>query len=345
MIISYRLEPGAQVELSWQLPLSVASLEIQVPGLASMRFEASSLGAVESVEGWQVVHGKDLPADRAVSVTLVNVPAAAELFTDDASVLQVAVSYQITEFMEQANGIWAGVWQLCELANNGRRIYRNTDGIYLSMPRNFAGMPQLGEGNGPDVSLVPLRGVGVTGPVPPGGRAIRFGYFLPVTGGTLVHTQHTSTRIDSYSVAAIERGGMKIGGPGLGPAEERPGGHGVKEKILVAFGTAPVAADDTFTFTLSGLPADSTRGPLGATIAGGLFALGAIVAGERWRRAKRRQGDRSALEQDRERMFGELVALEAGHREGSVADEAYQSRRASLVSRLESVTLELSGVS
>jgi hypothetical protein len=321
----------------------VKDVEVQVPTLVSMRLEKSSLGAVQSMSGWQVCHGNDIPADRPVSVTIANVPPASELFTDDPSVIQLTISYQVVEFREQQNGLWAGVYQVCELGNSSKRIYRNASGIYLGMPRDFAGNPQL-EDNGPDVTLVPKRGVGVSGPVAPGGRTVKFGYFLPTKGGQLVHTQTTSSKIDSYNVAAIARPGLTISGAGLSPTEERPAPHGSSEKILVAFSSAPVAAGSSFTFTMDGLPAETAHGPLGVTIAGGLFALGAIVAGERWRRSARRRGERAALEQDRERLFGELVGLEAGHGQGQVGDDAYRSRRGTLMNQLESVTLKLSEV-
>jgi hypothetical protein len=189
-----------------------------------------------------------------------------------------------------------------------------------------------------------MRGVGVTGPIAPPGRTVEFGYFLPASGAELVHTQKTSVKIDAYSVAAYERPGLSISGPGLSPTEVRTIQHGNNEKVLVAFSKTPIPAGDSFTFTVGGLPAPSARGALGVTIVGGLFALAAIVAGERWRRGARRKGERHVLEQDRERLFGELVSLENGRGEGTLGEQAYRTRRGQLVSELESVTLKLSGV-
>jgi hypothetical protein len=102
---------------------------------------------------------------------------------------------------------------------------------------------------------------------------------------------------------------------------------------IVAQGGA-IAAGGTLSLTLSGLPSrPSWPRNLAVTLAILVLAAGAYAATRK--PAAGEPPSQRSLQGRREKLFGELTALEAQRRKGSIDAETYAARRESLVTALE----------
>jgi hypothetical protein len=133
-------------------------------------------------------------------------------------------------------------------------------------------------------------------------------------------------------------GEMRLSSPQIGEQREMP----AEGRMYIAARGPGLKAGETLSMTISGLPHPTTW-PRNLAIALVLV----IAAGGVWGSlrtappAAPAAARRTRLEASRERLFGELTALENQHRDKTIDPERYTTRRRELVTALERVYAEL----
>jgi hypothetical protein len=203
----------------------------------------------------------------------------------------------------------------------------------FEMPTGATGTTVL-QGSSPQATVTGPRVV-VTGPFAPGATSFEVACALPVTRGTLEISTQFPAPLEQLAVVVRKLGDTKLSSPLI--AEQRDlTSEG--ENYIAAQGGA-VAAGKPITLVLSGLPHHSSTPRIVAlTLAVGIMLAGAWVATQKSpAQGQSRQAERKRLIARREKLFGELVRLEADARGGRVDDAAYVPRREQLMSSLEQV--------
>jgi hypothetical protein len=179
--------------------------------------------------------------------------------------------------------------------------------------------------------------VTVNGPFAPGNTTVQFGYSIPFGPDEIVLAQKLPAPITQVSVVAQKVGALQFSSPQVTERREMAADG---QTYIVGQGGA-VKAGDALTFTLTGLP---HRSVWPRNVA--LFLSAVILAGGAWGATRRsatpgQSARRGQLQARRDKLFGELAALEAHRRKGTIESPAYASRRADLVTSLEALYADL----
>jgi hypothetical protein len=243
------------------------------------------------------------------------------------------------------------VLEFLPLENNTDKMFDPGAGAFeIPLPAEFTGaQPQENERK---VEVRQNHGIAVHGPIIPRrsqmgasdderkANEVVFGFVLPYRGDTHVFSQPAPNGIGPLTLIIDQKlAGLTASGPGVGARQERTLG-GRKYWIMPV---DAIAAGGALTFTLSGLPSNTSWGQPFAGITSLALVAAAIVFARRpaGRGGKKKSADeeKTQLVNRREALFAELVALERDARANGTPVPADQRKQ--LVARLEQVYQDL----
>jgi hypothetical protein len=285
-----------------------------------------------------------LPPQAGVRLLLVaSDPGTARRAEEDRSLADVPARRGIVVLGEQSRFVFEladeglTVFNILQIVNTAPAPVQPAVPITFELPAG-AGRAAMLEGSSPLAAAAGDR-VNVNGPFPSGTTLVQFAYTLPYSGGSATITQRMPAALANLSVVAEKTGQLRLSSPQL--ARQRDMSAEGRTYIVGQGPPQPAGTDLTFAFT--GLPhAPTWPRNLAMALAGIILLAGAWAAagGQRGRGAA---AERRRLEEERERLFAALTALEARHLEGSVDAGAYATRRRELVGALERVYAALDG--
>lgn len=223
------------------------------------------------------------------------------------------------------------VFYLLDIVNSARTPIDIGQPLVIELPAGAVNAGTM-EGSSP-LASVNGRQVTIRGPFPPGTTSVQLGYRMPWTGDALSIEQRWPAAIEQVFVAA-----EKVGSLGLRSAQftaQQEASAGGTPFVMATGGR--LNAGDTLSVQVTGLPNRSTAfRDAGLAGAGIVLLVGAWAA---WRGAPERHDKQAQLHARREKLFGELVALE--RQQGRIDAEKHAQRRQTLVAQIERVMGEL----
>lgn len=240
-----------------------------------------------------------------------------------------------TQFVVELNDDELEVFYLLQIVNPSSTPVEHPP-LVFDLPPGARNATLL-EGSSPLASVAGPR-LTVSGPFPAGVTTVQAAYQLPYSDPEITVAQRLPVALDAVAIVAEKVGAVHLTSPQMSNHGEMPAEGKV---YLVATGPG-VRAGESLSFTLTGLPVHA-RWPrvVALGLALGILAAGvwaSVAAGEAAGRYARR---RQALQQRRERLFGDLVNLEEAYRAGRVDASRYERRRRELVAELARVYGEL----
>lgn len=180
--------------------------------------------------------------------------------------------------------------------------------------------------------------VHVNGPFAPGSTIVQFAYSMPYAGPAVDVAQVMPARLARVAVLVQKVGDMRFASQ---QASEQREVSAEGQQYIMAQGPA-LEAGNALAMRLTGLP-HAPRWPrnLALALAGAIVAAASAMV---WRARPVGQtpdGDRAALEANRERLFAELTEIEQAHRAGRLDDARYETVRAPRMAALERIYAEL----
>lgn len=224
------------------------------------------------------------------------------------------------------------VFYLLEVVNNARTPIDIGGPIIMELPTGASGVSMM-DGSSPTASV---RGdiLTITGPFAPGKTSAQVGFSLPQAGAATAVEQKWPIALAQFMVAAQKIGPMQMSSPQLPEVREM-----VSDGRVFLMGNGDrINAGGSVVVNLSGMPAHSEwPRTVALALAGLVFAVGIWMS---LSPAAARASEDAKLETRRERLLGDVVALERKRRQKplSAADEA---RRQRLTSDLEKVMAAL----
>jgi hypothetical protein len=279
-----------------------------------------------------------LPAQAGIRLMLVaSDPEAAGRAEEDKRLAQGPARTGIVVMGEQSRFVFEigddglTVFTIVEIVNTARVPVQPAVPIIFELPAGALRAAVL-EGSSP-LAVAAGDRVNVSGPFPPGPTLVQFAYTLPYSGGSATMTQRLPAALAQLSVVAQKVGDLRLSSPQI--AQQRD--MSAEGQTYILGQGPPLAAGTDLTFAFSGLP-HTPLWPrnLAITAACVILVLGAWAA-VGGRHARGATVERQRLEQERERLFAQLTALEAAHQAGTADVEEYGSRRRELIVALERV--------
>jgi hypothetical protein len=281
-----------------------------------------------------------VPADGGVRVALIagiEAAAARERAAAEAGAQQPARQGVVTfggetriilEFQDDN----LQVFYLLDIVNSARTPIDVGEPLVIELPDGATGAGAM-EGSSP-LAQVQGERIRINGPFPPGTTAVQVGYRLPFSGDRTTLVQRWPAAIEQLFVAAEKVGGLQIASPQFTRQQEAQASGA---PFLMATG-GRVNAGETLTVELTGLPHHSTvMRDVGLAIGFALLAIG-LWAGVTGGPAR---VSTAQLAQRKDKLFADLVEVEAQHRSGRIDQRRYASKRQTLMTQLEQVMSEL----
>lgn len=224
------------------------------------------------------------------------------------------------------------VFYLLEVVNNARTPIEIGGPILLVLPTGASGVSMMA-GSSPSASV---RGdlVTITGPFAPGKTSAQVGFSLPQAGAASAVQQKWPIALAQVLVAAEKIGPMQMSSAQIPEVREMASDG----KVFLMGTGGRLNAGDTLVVNLSGMPAHSEwPRTVALTMAALVFGAGLWLS---LSPAAARASEDAKLETRRERLLGDVVAIERKRRQKplSAADEARLQR---LTSDLEKVMAAL----
>ncbi|HXW04647.1 MAG TPA: hypothetical protein VD833_05395 [Vicinamibacterales bacterium] len=228
------------------------------------------------------------------------------------------------------------VFNLLQIVNTSRTPVQPAQPVVFDLPDGAVAAGVL-EGSSPQ-AVVAGRQVTINGPFAPGDTHVQFAYTMPYSGGSLEMAQPLPVALNQVTILLQKIGDMHVTSPQM-PQHREMKTEG--QTYIVGHGPA-LKAGDVVRLSFTGLPHAATW-PRDLAIVLAVAVLGAGAWSAARSRAAVSQVDerRRKLEARRDRLFGELTALEEKHRAGGVDAARYAARRRELVSALERVYAEM----
>jgi hypothetical protein len=224
----------------------------------------------------------------------------------------------------------ARVYYLLDITNNARTPVNPPTPFEFEVPSGALSVSVM-EGSSPQARATGTR-VQVFGPFPPGNTFVQIGYVLPLSGGTVDVVQAFPATIQQLGVIAKKIGDARLSSPQIERQQDMP----ASGQFYIAAAGGTVQAGQPVRLTLSGLPHHSATP---RWVAVGL-ASAMLIAGV-WFSTRTapdpRGSERKQLVARREKLFQELLRLEADYRRGKADPARYARRREELVGALEHV--------
>ena len=224
------------------------------------------------------------------------------------------------------------VFYVLQVTNRSATRVQPAAPVVFELPALARGAALL-EGSSPQAKVAGRR-LEIAGPFAPGNTLVQVAYTAPFDTGRLVIEQPLPIPLLHLAVVAQKVGDLQLASPQLRDQQTMP----ANGNLYIAGRGGGVPAGAVLQCAFSGLPYHAVW-PRNLAI--GLALL--ILAGGAWSAFRSgearpaRHGERRELEERRDRLFDELTALEASHREGEADPEHYAIRRRELVSALEGV--------
>lgn len=225
------------------------------------------------------------------------------------------------------------VFYLLEIINGGTTPVNPGRPLVLDLPGGARSAAVL-EGSSPAARVNGDR-VTITGPFAPGTTTVQLGYRMDHHSPEMALIQTFPAALEEVVVAAQKVGSMALSSPQLTTTREVSAADGTP--LLFGSGGG-LPAGGTLTLNLSNLPVHS-RVPRYAALG---LALGIVLLGV-WLAVSRKEpaSARPARLARRDRLLGELEALEIRHQNGTVSARRYETRRGQIVSELEQIYADL----
>lgn len=222
---------------------------------------------------------------------------------------------------------------LLDIVNQARTPIDPGQPLVLKLPAEASGAALMA-GSSP---VATIRGdqVIITGPFPPGTTPVQLGYTVKYSGARVTLQQSWPAVMEQLFVAIEKVGQVHIQSPQFTAHQDAQAGG---QPFIMATG-GRLNVGDTLTLDITGLP---HRGTLMRNVGLGLAAF--ILLAGFWAAltgAPARKGQTVQLEARKEKLFSDLVALEAQHARGRIDEPRYTSRRQALLTQLERVIGEL----
>lgn len=223
------------------------------------------------------------------------------------------------------------VFNLFQIVNTARVPIDPGGPVVFDLPANAEHAAMM-EGSSTLATAAGKR-VEVKGPFPPGTTLVQFAYELPYSSQSLSVRQVMPAQLTQLTVIAQKVGNMHLTSPQMTQHGDREANG---QTYVLGQGPA-VAAGGAVEFSFTGLPyAPTWPRNLALFLAVTILAAGVwySVTGAPSTSDSR---ERRRLEARREKLFGELTALEESHRAGRLDSTHYSARRQELISSLERV--------
>jgi hypothetical protein len=314
---------------------------------AQGRAQFDGLTAGASVQATAVVDGETLtsqqfavPAKGGVRIALIAGIAAAkaaEKAAADAAAKEparpgvVEIGPESRIILEYQDDMLT-VFYLLEIVNNARTPIDIGGPMLIRLPTGAAGASIM-QGSSPKASAQGDM-LTVTGPFPPGKTIAQVGFSLPNTGASLTLRQTWPAALAQVFVGVEKIGDMQVSSPQLTDTREM---NSDGQPFIMGTG-GRLNAGDTLVLNLTGLPAHSLmmrNVALLATVI--IFAIGAWFA---LTPGKAHAAQDAKLQARREKLLGEIVALEKKRRQKPLS-ESDEARLARATTELERVIAEL----
>ncbi len=338
-------------------PLVGESVELSGPGTAaktaktdqSGRAQFSGLAPGTRVKAAATINGEklesqefDVPAQGGIRLMLVATdPDAAKRDAEDHKAAQAAavpgsvVLGQESRLVIEVGDDGLNVFNILQIVNGARTPVQTSSPLVITLPPDARGAGML-EGSAPN-AVAGKGTITVNGPFRPGNTVVQFAYSLPFGADTMTIRQSMPAPMTQVTIVAQKVGNMHMSSPQVTQHRET-----AAEGQAYVLGQGPaLKAGDTITITLTGLPHEA-RWPryLALALVVGILLGGAVLA-----RGKGAGTDdearRRKLHAERDRLMGQLAALEEQHRQHAIDEDRYASRRHELLASLERVYEQL----
>jgi hypothetical protein len=242
---------------------------------------------------------------------------------------------QESRFVIEVGDDGLNVFNILQLVNSTQTPVRTPGPLFFELPPDATGAGIL---EGSAKTAVAEKGrISVSGPFPPGNTIVQFAYSLPFGPDSLTIRQKLPVAMAQFTILVQKAGGMEVSSPQMQQQREMTAEG---QAYIVGKGPA-VNAGDTIAIRLSGLPHEATWPRyLAVTLAVAILAAGAIAA-RGGGPAPDISARRRKLHNERDRLFGQLTALEEDRRQGRIDEQRYADRRRELLASLEGVYAQL----
>ena len=307
------LTPGTRVQ---------ASVTVDGEKIDSQSFEVPQAGGVR-----MVLVATDPDAAKKA--------AEAQALAQSAPVQGTVVLGSDSRFVIEVGDEGLNVFNILTVVNTARRPVQTDAPLVFTLPEGARGASMI-EGSTPNAAVV-KKTVVVNGPFPPGPTTVQFAYSLPMDAGTITIQEKLPVQMTQFTLLAQKIGAMTVSSPQMSEHRDMEADG---QSYIVGQGPA-IAPGTTVTLTLSGVPhPPSWPKNLALTLSVALLAWGAWAA-LRVRETDEQKARRAKLQAKREKLFGELAAVEQQHRAGAIDPQRYDSRRRELLAALEAVYEQL----
>jgi hypothetical protein len=335
--------PGETVELtgSGMTPKTAKSDQsgrAQFDGLTpGTRVKASTTINGEKIESQEF----DVPSAGGIRLMLVATDREAEKRAEgDRGAAQSAVPGTValgqeSRFVIEVGDDGLNVFNILQLVNSAQTPVQTPGPLFFELPPDATGAGML---EGSAKTAVAEKGrISVTGPFPPGNTVVQFAYSVPFGRERLTIRQKLPVQMTQFTILVQKVGDMQVSSPQMQQQREMTAEG---QAYIVGKGPA-VNAGDTIAITLSGVPHEAVWPRyLALTLAVAILGAGALAARSRGPApdvgARRRK-----LHNERDRLFGQLTALEEDRRQGGIDEHRYADRRRDLLASLEGVYAQL----
>jgi len=338
-------------------PLVGETVELSGPGTAaktaktdqSGRAQFNGLAPGTRVKATTTINGEklesrefDVPAQGGIRLMLVATdPDAEKRAAEDRKAAQAAavpgtvVLGQESRFVIEVGDDGLNVFNILQIVNSGRTPVQTSSPLVFTLPPDARGAGTL-EGSAPN-AVAGKGAITVSGPFQPGNTVVQFAYSLPFGPDTMTIRQTMPAPMTQVTIVAQKVGNMHMSSPQVSQHREM-----AAEGQAYILGQGPaLKAGDTMAITLTGLPHEA-RWPRYLALA---LVVAILLGGAFFARGKGAGTDddarRRKLHADRDRLMGQLAALEEQHRQRALDEDQYASRRNALLASLERVYEQL----
>jgi hypothetical protein len=241
-----------------------------------------------------------------------------------------------TRFVFELGDEGLSVFNILQIVNTARIPVQPAQAVVFELPDAAVGAGVL-DGSSPQASVAGRR-VTVNGPFAPGDTLVQFAYTMPYSGESLSLTQTLPVALNQVTILVQKVGAMHVTSPQMAQHREM---SAEGQNYILGHGPA-LKAGDAVSLSFTGLPhAPTWPRNLSLALAAAILAAGAWGALRSRRAGTQGDGRHQKLEARRDRLFGELTALEEKHRAGTIDAQRYELRRRELITALERVYAEL----